>query len=805
MAKNLLIVESPAKAKTIKKYLGPDFKTMASVGHVKDLPVKRLGVNIEDGFKPEYVTIKGKAKILKDLKAAAKTVETIYLAPDPDREGEAIAWHIAKELENGGKKIYRVLFNELTARAIRAAVESPLELDLNKYRSQQARRILDRLVGYQLSPLLWTKVKRGLSAGRVQSVSVRMICDREREIQAFEPREYWSLTAHLKSEEPPPFIAKLLRYEGKKIDLETGAQTRDIVSAVETKPFDVAKVAKRKQKRNPPPPFTTSLLQQEASRRLGFSAKRTMAVAQGLYEGVELGGRGQVGLITYMRTDSFRLSAEAVSEARAFIDNTYSADYVPAKPNAFKSRKGSQEAHEAIRPTSVDLTPESVAGYLGKDQLNLYRLIWKRFVACQMSPAVLHQTQVEIAVGKAIFKASGSVVVFKGFTVLYEETTGNGGDKGGEDAQLPPLEKGQRLDLVKLEPAQHFTQPPPRYSEATLIKALEENGIGRPSTYAAILSNISNREYVVLEKKRFKPTELGFLVTDLLVGSFPDVMNTAFTAQMESNLDKIERGQVAWTRVMGDFYNAFREDLERAEKEMKGEVLTEIACPECGRLMGVKSGKNGVFLACTGFPECKHTTNFYRDEKGRIVAEKPPEIQEDAAPCESCGRPMVAKNGRFGPFLACTGYPECRSTRPLDAGGDENKGLGPTDIQCKVCGGTMMVKVNKSGQRFLACGNYPKCTHTEPLSTRVPCPNKGCDGMLVEKSSKQGRVFYACDQYPGCRFAMWDEPFDDACPECGSPVLGIKRPKGDDPFLKCRKKGCGFKKSLPSVAADIEN
>ena len=756
MANNLLIIESPAKAKTIKKFLGSDFKIMASVGHVKDLPVNKLGVDIDKDFTPHYVTIKGKGKILKELKSAGTEADVIYLAPDPDREGEAIAWHIAQELtrENNTKKIYRVLFNELTAKAVREAVASPKTLDRSKFESQQTRRILDRLVGYQISPLLWKKVKRGLSAGRVQSVAVKMICDREREIRAFESREYWSLTAHLKADEPPPFEARFFRYNGEKTELNTEEQTLGIISEIEGLSFKVLKVIKKRTKKNPSPPFITSLLQQEAFQKLRYSAKKTMAIAQSLYEGVDLGNKGQVGLITYMRTDSFRLSDDAIGQAREYIGKTFDKNYLPGKPNLFKSRKGAQEAHEAIRPTSVELEPKVISAYLSREQLALYELIWTRFVACQMSPAQLDKTQAEIEAGNAGFRATGSVMVFKGFTILYrEETEPSPGEKEGgkeKDTELPPLKEGQILSLVKLDPAQHFTQPPPRYTEASLIKALEENGIGRPSTYAAILANISGREYVSVEKRKFFPTELGCLVTDLLVANFPDIVNTAFTAQMENNLDKIEQGQVKWTDVLGRFYYSFEKDLTKANEGMKGEVPTEISCPVCRRPMAVKSGRNGIFLACTGYPECKHTSNFSRDDKGRIIPETPTGSEETEGICEKCGRTMVKKNGRYGTFVACSGFPECKNI-----------------------------------------------WSSKPSSTGVPCPEEGCQGVLVKKQSKKGREFYSCSNYPQCRFAMWDEPFDDTCPKCGTKVLSIRRRKNSDPVLLCRKKGCGFTKSFP--------
>ena len=796
MAKNLLIVESPAKARTIKKYLGPDFKVMASVGHLVDLPVQRVGVDLEDNFQPEYVTIKGKGKILRDLKKAGKEAQAIYLAPDPDREGEAIAWHIAQEVKGGDRKIFRVLFNELTAKAIREAVAFPQTLNRAKFESQQARRILDRLVGYLISPLLWTKVRGGLSAGRVQSVALKMICDREREIHAFESQEYWSLTAHLESEEPPPFEARLSRYDDKKIDLRTKEQTQKIISEVEDQAFKVGKVSRRKKRKNPPPPFITSLLQQEAYGRLGFPAKKTMSLAQNLYEGIDLGERGQIGLITYMRTDSFRLSDDAVSEVRDFISKTFGGDYLPTKPNRFKSRKGAQEAHEAIRPTSVGLDPKTLSPYLTRDQLALYSLIWKRFVSCQMKPAVLDQTIVEVVSGRATFTASGSVFLFKGFTAVYEEGSNNSEHEKNGEGRLPPLEEGRILKLIRLEPAQHFTQPPPRFSEAPLIKALEENGIGRPSTYATILANITGREYVSIEKRRFKPTELGFMITELLVKNFPDILDTAFTAQMETNLDKIERSEVQWTSVIEKFYEPFEKNLKKAQQEMRGEILTEIACSKCNRPMSIKSGRNGLFLACTGFPECKSTANFIRDDKGKIVPEPIPKLGSEEGACETCGRPMVVKKGKFGPFLACSGYPECKNTRAMGSKASKEIRTGLVQSKCNACGARMAVKVNRAGQRFLACENYPACTYTEPLSTEVPCPDKDCQGTLVERTSKKGRKFYGCNQYPRCRFAMWDEPFDDVCPKCGTRILGLKRREGVEPILVCRRKGCGFTKPL---------
>ncbi len=803
MAKNLLIVESPTKARTVRKYLGPDFEIKASVGHVKDLPKTRLGVDIENNFRPEYVTIKGKGKILQELRKAGKKAEAVYLGPDPDREGEAIAWHIAEELDGNDKKIYRVLFHELTPKGIKEAMASPQSLDRKRYESQQARRILDRLVGYQISPLLWNKVRRGLSAGRVQSVALKMICDREKDIFAFEPEEYWSVTAHLEADAPPPFKAKLWRYEGKKIELRDKEQTESLCQEAKGHAFRVTKVTKRKKKRNPPPPFITSLLQQEAYKRLGFSAKRTMAIAQGLYEGVELGPRGQVGLITYMRTDSFRISDDAVKDAREYVAARFGKDYLPEAPNRYKSPKGAQEAHEAIRPTSVDLSPDEIAQYLTKDQLALYTLIWKRFLACQMAPLIYEQTVAEIEAGKALFRASGSVILFKGFSVLYEEKemeeNAAQAEKGKkEGAVLPPLKKNQILKLIELEPAQHFTQPPPRYTEATLIKALEENGIGRPSTYATILSNITERDYVKVEKGRFKPTELGFLVVELLEKSFPEIMDVKFTAQMETDLDKVEKGQIKWTKVLEKFYASFQKALAKAEQEMRGEVPTGVKCPKCGRAMVIKSGRNGLFLACSGYPECTHTTNFVRDDKGRVVAIESGAEETDEI-CELCGKKMVVRTGRFGRFLACSGYPECKNTKAVEENGN---GRASPDIKCKECGSPMVVKRNKAGQQFLACSKYPACNHTEPMTTGVRCPEQGCDGVLVERRSKKGRIFYACNRYPSCRFLMWDEPYEGSCPLCGTKVLRIKRAQNGSVQLLCRKKGCDFSRPLREHVAE---
>ncbi len=703
MKKSLVIVESPAKARTINKYLGKDFRVMASIGHIKDLPKNKLGVDIDKDFEPHYEIIRGKAKVIKELKKASKDADIIFLGPDPDREGEAIAWHI-KEVLNGRREgiIKRVLFNEITEKGIKEAIAHPTEIDKNKVDAQQARRVLDRLVGYQVSPLLWEKVRMGLSAGRVQSVAVRLICEREREIESFVPQEYWSITALFDG-----FEAKLVKKDGKKITISTEEEAKSIVRELKGETFKVEEIEQKQRKRNPAPPFITSRLQQEASRRLGFSAQKTMVIAQQLYEGVDLGEEGPTGLITYMRTDSHRIAPEAIQAVRGYIEKTYGKEYLPQKPNVYKSKKTAQEAHEAIRPTNMKYTPEYVKPYLTEDQWKLYELIWKRFVASQMHHAILDQTRVSIGAGKYTFQAVGTVVRFHGFTILYEEKTD---EESEEEKKLPPLEKDTVLKLLDLVARQHFTQPPPRYTEASLIRELEEKGIGRPSTYALILSTIQDRGYVVKEKGRLKPTELGFLVTELLVKSFPDILNVKFTAHLEEELDRVEEGKLKWIDVIKEFYSRFREDLERAKQEMqtvKGqEEPTDIPCKKCGRMMVIKWGKNGKFLACPGYPECKTTMDFRVDEKGKIVPVENTEYVEQK--CPNCGGPMVIKSGRFGRFIACSRYPECKTTLPL--------------------------------------------------STGVPCPEEGCNGVLVERRSKRGRTFYGCSKYPACKYVTWKLP-----------------------------------------------
>ncbi len=763
MAHSLVIVESPAKAKTIGKYLGKGYRVKASVGHIKDLPKSKLGVDIEDDFKPTYKVISGKKQTITELKKAAEGAEHIYLALDPDREGEAIAFHLAEELsakKKGRKKaddgedktfdgrIQRILFNEITKKAIQAAVKAPKALDKHLYEAQQARRILDRLVGYQLSPLLWEKVRRGLSAGRVQSVSLRIICERERDIKAFNIEEYWSLHAQLEGSQQPTFEAKLAKIDGKKPEIGDETLAKGLVDEFKAQPFLLKEVVRKERRRKAAPPFITSTLQQEAARKLGFTAKRTMRAAQGLYEGVDLGDEGSVGLITYMRTDSTRISDDALAEARDLINKKYGADYLPEKPNVYKSKKGSQDAHEAVRPTSVNYEPSQIKGFLEKDQFKLYDLIWKRFMACQMAHAVMDQTSLVIEAGRGEFRASGSVIKFPGFLAIYQE--GRDDDKEDENEtkdQLPDLKDGETLKLLELRPDQHFTEPPPRFTEASLIKELEEKGIGRPSTYAAILSNIVDREYVHKEDKRLAPTDLGFIVNDLLVENFPNVMNVEFTAKMEQELDGVEEGSCNMVGAVRDFYEPFEKNLERAKVHMKNmkaqEIETEVVCEKCGKPMVIKWGRRGEFLACTGYPECRHTCEFQKDDEGRVI---PMKMEVTGEFCAECASPMILKKGRYGSFLACSRYPDCKATRSVNIG-----------VECPLCGGN-----------------------------------------VVERRTKKGKVFFGCSAYPKCTFASWSKPINEKCPDCSSPYLIEKETKKDGQYIACPEKECPYRREVPA-------
>ncbi len=755
----LVIVESPAKAKTIKKYLGAGYTVKASVGHVKDLPKKKLGIDIEHGFQPEYVVIDGKKKVLAEIIEAAEHASQIFLAPDPDREGEAIAWHIAEEIRPSNPRIHRVLFNEITKKAIIEAISKPIALDVKKFESQQARRVLDRLVGYQISPVLWTKVRRGLSAGRVQSVAVRLICEREDEITAFKPQEYWSVEANVEGKNPPPFVAKVQRIDGKKAEMTNEGEAQVAVDAIRGATLRVASVERKERKKYAPPPFITSKLQQEASSKLRFSPKRTMSLAQRLYEGVEVGDEGLVGLITYMRTDSTRLSDDAVTDARAYIAERFGAASVPAAPIVYKTKKSAQDAHEAIRPTSLKFDPEKVrqawSGEKGggrdaretEDLIKLYTLIWNRFVACQMVPAIFDQTSVDIEAGRVGLRASGQVMKVPGFLEVYAETIEEG-SAGAEDdlaGALPEVAEGEELRLLEVKPEQHFTQPPPRFSEASLVKELEEKGIGRPSTYAAILSTIQDRGYVEKKENRLHPTELGVMVNGLLVKSFPGIVSTDFTAQMEEQLDQVEDGTADWVKLLGAFYTPFKLDLDKAKIEMRDvkreEQKTDEVCEKCGKPMVIKWGRNGHFLACSGYPDCRNTKEYTRNSDGTLTVR--PTTRPSDQLCPTCNSPMVIRRGRFGEFLACSRYPDCKTTSPVSLG--------------------------------------------------INCPKEGCGGYLTEKRSKRGKVFFGCSNYSKtqCDFVSWDRPIPKPCPTCGAPFIVQKVSKAGT-RLRCLKPECDY-------------
>jgi len=683
MSKSLVIVESPAKAKTIKKYLGSDFLVEASSGHLIDLPSSRLGVEIEEDFKPDYIVIKGKKKYLNQLEKAANKAEKVYLASDPDREGEAIAWHIANKL-NLGDKAERVLFHEITKKAVLESIQNPTKISQDRFEAQQARRILDRIVGYKVSPILWKKVRRGLSAGRVQSVALNIVVLREREIEKFIPREYWSLEALLKKSsdnETASFLSLIQSYKGEKIELSNETETNEVLDSIKGKEFVVDKITRKERTRKSLAPFITSTLQQDASRKLGFSVRKTMTLAQKLYEGIELGSEGPVGLITYMRTDSVRISDNAIEDVRNFVSNIYGDKYLPEKPNTFKVKKLAQDAHEAIRPTFVEKNPEEVRKYLGKDEYRLYELIWKRFVSSQMNPAIYDQTSVDIKVGEANFRATGSIIKFDGFTRLYtegREEEDKDQDKKDENKILPVLEEGEILNFLNFDPKQHFTQPPPRFTESSLVKELEENGIGRPSTYAAILYTIQDRGYVTSEKKRLSPTLLGCSVNDLLIEGFPEIMDVQFTAEMEEKLDSVEEGHVNWVDLLQGFYKGFSKRLDEAEETLKNlkveGIPTDILCDVCNSQMIVKWGRRGEFLSCSKYPDCKNAKPFEYDEDGKIkIKEKVvPEVREDVK-CENCGKPMVVRQSRYGKFLGCSGYPECKTIVKMNKEGEPIK------------------------------------------------------------------------------------------------------------------------------------
>ena len=749
MDKTLVVVESPAKAKTIKKYLGTGYEVKASVGHIKDLPQKELGVKVNEGFVPEYQIISGKEKVVKELSAAAQKAARVFLATDPDREGEAIAWHLREELKKPATSVFRVLFNELTEKTIKEAIAHPLRLDENKYNAQQARRILDRIVGYQISPLLWDKVQYGLSAGRVQSVALRLIVDRQSQIDTFVPQEYWSITATLVAGTPPSFEAKLIEDDGKKIEILDARSAARLAASAREFPFEVADVKRRERSRKPAPPFITSTLQQEGSRKLRMTSSRTMRIAQQLYEGIELGDAGAVGLITYMRTDSPRIAPEALAAVRDYIQSKYGPEYLPERPHTYKGRKTAQEAHEAIRPTSMELSPEKVSRFMDKAQSALYTLIWNRFVASQAAPAVFDLTTANIRSGKLLFRVTGSVMKFDGFIKIYsqekEDEPGQGnGEKEDAGRLLPPLKAGDKLVLKKLLPRQHFTQAPPAFNEASLIKELEEQGIGRPSTYAETVSTIQKRKYVELQDKKFRPTLLGRIIAGLLVDSFPKLLNTRFTAEMESSLDRIEDGKASWKDTLEDFYGPFQSDLQQAKRHMKNVkregIPTQAKCPDCGEPLLVRSGRYGLFIGCSAYPECGYTQKIAAEKLAS--AEPVPTDQK----CPECGAPMVIRAGRTGPFMSCSRYPECKAARPLTTG-----------VTCPKCGtGELAQRRTKKGKTFYSCSRYPQCDYSlwyKPVS--VACPNPDCDSVIMEeRAGKKDHAFLQC---PKCKAKLANE------------------------------------------------
>jgi DNA topoisomerase I len=836
LSKGLVIVESPAKAKTIQKYLGKGYTVEASLGHVKDLPKSTLGVDIQNDFETDYIVIPGKEKVLVKLKKLAQSADTIYLAPDPDREGEAIAAHLADELGNGsgkkkkkkkededGERIRRVTFNEITQRAVREAFEHPRSIDRNLVDAQQARRVLDRLVGYQVSPLLWDKVRRGLSAGRVQTVALRLIVEREREIKAFEKKEYWTIDAHLAASKPPAFDARFLGKGDEKIEVPNGEEAEKIRLALEKADWLVRSVEKKERRRNAAPPFTTSKLQQDSSRKLRFSVKRTMMIAQRLYEGIELGEEGSVGLITYMRTDSTRVAPDAIREVRDYVGGEYGAAYLPESPNTYKDKKEAQGAHEAIRPTSAARHPDQVKQYLQEDEHKVYKLIWQRFVASQMNPAVFDQTTVDIDAkppqqaktglagdsgksnGDAFwFRVTGSVMKFDGFLKVYEESKEGKDDEDEElKHKLPPLEAGQKLTLKALKPEQHFTEPPPRYNEASLVKELEERGIGRPSTYATILSTIQERQYAQKTGGKFVPTEIGMVVTDLLVENFKDIFDVQYTARLEEELDEIEEGKETWTNALADFYKKFAKDLRYAEKHMENikrmEKPTDEKCERCGAPLVIKWGKHGSFYACSTYDkEDPNSCTFTKENPINLPDLDSADMQETSQEeyCENCGRVMVLKRGRFGQFMACTGYPDCKTTRRLDQG--KKVPDIPLDETCPQCGRNLILRHGRYGE-FVSCSGYPDCKYVKQNFIGVKCPE--CkEGELVEKRARKGNTFYGCSRYPKCKFTSAAKPIAEKCPSCGSEYL-VERIRKDGPVIACPNKECDYERPLPESKA----
>ncbi len=757
-------MESPAKAKTIKKYLGKDFEVLASYGHVRDLLPKEGAVDTANDFAMKYQVIDKNGKHVDAISKAIKKADALYLATDPDREGEAISWHLLEILRNKkllkDKTVGRVVFHEITKRAIRDAVEHPRDISMELVNAQQARRALDYLVGFNLSPLLWKKIRRGLSAGRVQSPALRLIVEREEEIERFVAREYWTVEADVSSK-GQNFGAKLIQFEGEKVEQftidnsERADQVESTLLGEAEGKLTVTKVVKKQRKRNPAAPFTTSTLQQEASRKLGFTAQRTMRTAQQLYEGIDIGGE-TVGLITYMRTDSVNLAAEALDELREFIAQRYGSDNVPPEPRAFKTKsKNAQEAHEAIRPTSAQRVPESIQGHLSKDQFRLYELIWKRTVACQMVHATLDTVAVDLNAGEGnIFRANGSTIVHPGFMAVYQESVDDAKEKDDDNKLLPKLLEGEKVELIAIRPEQHFTEPPPRFSEASLVKALEEFGIGRPSTYASIISTLQAREYVEMDKRRFIPTDVGRVVNKFLTNHFTQYVDYDFTAKLEDELDSVSRGEEEWVPLMHRFWKPFKDLVDDKEqsvsrKEVTQEELDE-ACPQCGKPLAIRLGRRGRFIGCTGFPDCDYTRNL-GDDKG---AKNEPEVVEGRS-CPECGKDLLIREGRYGKFIGCSGYPDCKHIEPLE----------------------------------------------QPEDTGVKCPKCG-KGTLLRRKSRRGKIFFSCSTYPDCDYAVWNEPIDEPCPDCGWPILTIKTTRSKGTEKVCPQKECGFAEPYEKAEAE---
>ncbi len=824
MAKNLVIVESPAKAKTLEKFLGKNFRVLASYGHVRDLPKKGLGVDRGHAYLPTYEILKGKEKTIEELRRAVRASDAVFLAADPDREGEAISWHLQEALRAAGKgkTFKRVRFNEITKKAVLAAMEDAGEIDGRLVDAQQARRIIDRLVGYEVSDLLWKKIWRGLSAGRVQTVALRIICDREREIEAFRPVEYWTVDALLEGKTPPSFAARLFSFDGEKLKfdgtdprLASDAAAQKVRDEVAGATWTVSKVETSERRKNPAPPFITSQLQQAASRRLGFAVRRTMQIAQRLYEGKEIPGRGTLGLITYMRTDSTRVSADALSEVRGLIATRYGADSLPDSPRFFKSKRDTQDAHEAIRPTYLDLPPEAAVPHLTQEEAKLYRLIWERFVASQMSAAVYDATSADITAGRAVYRASGSTLKFAGYLAAYgiaaddeEEATEK------EGAKLPPLSEGETLKLVSVTPEKKETQPPPRFNEASLVKFLEENGIGRPSTYADILRKLEQREYVHKKDRRFIPTALGRTVIELLIPYFDDFFETGYTARMEEKLDEVEDGKLSWTKALSEFDKDFTRDRDRAlDKMVSGKAgiplgqarkilsfpiapQTDEKCPRCGKRLKLRMGKNGLFVACSGYPGCTFTENIPDPEEDAIDA-----ADLESTLCDECGSPMKLRQSKTGSaFLGCTAYPKCRNVINVAiAGGKaEARPDEPTGQICPESGHPLVRRHGRYGA-YVACSGYPACKYKPPKpvkDTGVACPKDG--GVIAERRGRF-RPFYGCVNYPNCDFTLSARPIPQACPKCGNPYLLLRERKGGNVFA-CDKGGCGFEKPAGAVA-----